>query len=491
MNRDYLSKIKTNFLKIPFSILSNIILPRLLGVNNYGVFEFLVSTNQKFLSFFDLGTLTAFYVEYSKKKERGLIFFYIRYLIIVYIFLNILILGLYNSDIFDSIWFDNSIYLVLSSFNFTYLLYIINFIIRVYDGSNKTKKGESLRSFFVVLNFLVYLFLFLFFDNIELIQFILTITFFQLINILLYIFILFNPKFDIEIFKFNGFKYVKYMWNYSSPLILYFLISTSFGFFERWFLQLNNGNIDQAYFGFSWKISSIISLISGAFVPIFTRELSRFKKVNIKLIDLYKKSFVNSYIFSAFCASIIAFNSEIFVLFFGGNEFMGSSIVLSILCFYPLHQIVGQVNGSLFYASSRTKIYSVNGIFFSILGFILVFILVDSKFLFSFSLGAKGLAVAIILNQIISTNSLTYLNCKYMNISYLYFLKIQALYFFVFFIISFLCNEFIKNLIKIDDILLSSLLSILLYLVASILVIKLINKDLFNSVRNVTKNYRY
>ena len=52
MNRDYLSKIKTNFLRIPFSILSNIILPRLLGVNNYGVFEFLVSTNQKFLSFF-------------------------------------------------------------------------------------------------------------------------------------------------------------------------------------------------------------------------------------------------------------------------------------------------------------------------------------------------------------------------------------------------------------------------------------------------------
>ncbi len=118
--------------------------------------------------------------------------------------------------------------------------------------------------------------------------------------------------------------------------------------------------------------------------------------------------------------------------------------MLSIMAFYPVHQSLGQINGSLFYSTQRNKEYRNVGLFFMPLGLLLSFFLIAPSGLFGLNLGAKGLAIQMVLIQILTVNANSYLNCRFFKISFINLVGYQIAIPAIFLLIGFACNMMIN-----------------------------------------------
>ena len=143
MKKDIKAKLFATTLKLPVLAIINLILPRILGVSNFGKFEFLNSISLKLLSFFENGTLTGFFVKYSKNPDEiDFVYYYFRFIILSTIIILIFISFAFILDFNFLIWDDNPFIIVLLSFLFAAELFLINFISRVYESNNLTHKSE-------------------------------------------------------------------------------------------------------------------------------------------------------------------------------------------------------------------------------------------------------------------------------------------------------------------------------------------------------------
>ena len=63
--KDFLFKFLTNLIKIPVNFGLQLIFPRLLGITNYGNYDFLMEISNRILGFLDQGTSLAFFNKLS------------------------------------------------------------------------------------------------------------------------------------------------------------------------------------------------------------------------------------------------------------------------------------------------------------------------------------------------------------------------------------------------------------------------------------------
>jgi hypothetical protein len=110
------------------------------------------------------------------------------------------------------------------------------------------------------------------------------------------------------------------------------------------------------------------------------------------------------------------------------------------MAFYPIHQSIGQINGSLFYSTQRNKEYRNVGLFFMPFGLLLSFFLIAPSGMYGLNLGAKGLALQMVLIQILTVNVNSYLNCRFFKISYSNLLAYQIVIFVILLLIGLTCN---------------------------------------------------
>ena len=77
LKKRYFYKLRTKFVGIPIGFITAAIVPRSLGVDNYGNFNFIIDFYTRLVGFFDTGTSTCFYSKLSQRpKEVELIRFY-------------------------------------------------------------------------------------------------------------------------------------------------------------------------------------------------------------------------------------------------------------------------------------------------------------------------------------------------------------------------------------------------------------------------------
>ena len=258
MKKDIKAKLLATTLKLPVLAVINLILPRILGVSNFGKFEFLNSISLKLLSFFENGTLTGFFVKYSKNpNEINFVYYYFRFIILSTIIVSIFISLAFILDFNFLIWEDNSFVIVLLSFLFAAELFLLNFISRVYESNNLTHKSEFLKLISQIFLCTLLAITFYYLSGIKLIW--LYVIYISL-NLFLIIYLGSSNInfFSKDLFKISGTYYTKYLYKYSSPLIIYFIISTASEIFTRWYLQKIGGDSEQAFYGLSLKITTLL-----------------------------------------------------------------------------------------------------------------------------------------------------------------------------------------------------------------------------------------
>lgn len=397
------------------------IVPRALGPEMYGNYGFLTVFFGRTTKFLKLGVTSAYYTKLSARPdETKLIGFYFYYILILLTVLFLITFVPVNFNFVNYLLPGQDKYLIFYAALFAGLQFIFNSIQTTQDSLGNTVLFEKiiLVQSVTITSSIIILY------NYE----ILTIKSLLINHCIISILCTFIGIYSFKIIRLNFFenlylkkiefiKYVKEFFSYSHPLIVHGFIVFFTAISDRWLLQTYHGSYEQGYFTLAFKIAGVLFLFSSAISTLLARDFSNVfnKKGKDELKKLFSNYFGPIYFIASYFSIFVSSNSEVVTSFIGGDSYSNSSLCISIFALYPIHQICGQITGSIFLAINRTNIIRNVGIFGGILGLTSSFIIIPS---YALNLGSQALCIKLIIVQFILVNINLFIICKYFEIRF-------------------------------------------------------------------------
>ena len=150
-----------------------------------------------------------------------------------------------------------------------------------------------------------------------------------------------------------------------------------------------------------------------------------------RIRNIFKKYIPMLYSIAAYFAIFISINADVVGFIIGGSDFDGAYWCILVMALYPIHQTYGQLSGSLYYSTDRTSLYKNIGGSILLAGMPLSLFLISDEF--GMNLGGLGLALKMVLIQLIQTNILLYYNTKFLKTNFRTLFIISFLVFYFFF----------------------------------------------------------
>jgi len=451
LKKRYAAKLSTNLIGLLIGLATATIIPRGLGPKGYGDFSFLNNFFIQLIPFFTFSTSFGFYTKLSSRNnEFGLVSFYGRITAIAISLLFVFFLISKAVGTTNLFWPDQSINFILMAILFVSISSIATILQQISDARGITVSTEIAKIIIRVFGLILILALFST-NKLSLTNFYYYHYFILLILNSVFIYLLYKSGFSLfqnwRLSRSQLKSYFREFYSYSQPLFLYGFVGVFIALFDRWILQKYGGSIQQGYFGLSVRVGALCFLFTGAMTSLITREFSiaHIKNNIIEMKRLFRRYVPMLYSIVTFIGCFIAVQSENVTYFLGGNQFSSAALPMTILAFYPIHQTYGQLNGSVFYASGRTKLYSKIGMTFRVLGLpIAFFALAPSEYL-GLNAGATGLAVKIVLVQFIGVNVQLFYNAKLLKLNFIKYFAHQLIIISLLISISFLSKLLIDS----------------------------------------------
>lgn len=391
MNRDALAKVLHSIIKIPIQFALAWALPTIMTTKYYGSYDFVLNAFNRINSLIEGGSLTAFYVKYSKNKDEKLVSFYA---VLLLLFLPVLLIfsGIFYPVIENKIYLDFFSYMltVIQSWN----VLALSFMTKLFDAKNRTHFIEKYKNIILLLTLIILVILV--YNPIPLNQVLCIIVIFQLFTTgVVLINNILRPEYSKEIYS----EYLKYFYNYCKPLYVYLSVSVVSILIGRALLQVLNIPEQQSYYALAFKFISVSLIVLSAAIPILTRELSRQDDLNLIKATTRQNLFL-VVLLGIMVAALLYFFASPLILLLGGQQFFDSIEVLKYLVFVPVLQISNQVLGSFHYSVGLTRRYSRAGIIASLLAILWIAIafVLNRKGVISFD--AIVVAITYTLNQL-------------------------------------------------------------------------------------------
>jgi len=195
---------------------------------------------------------------------------------------------------------------------------------------------------------------------------------------------------------------------YCTPLIVYGCVGFLYTFADRWLLQRFGGSEQQGFFAIGQQVANISLIATTSILRVFWKEVAEalHRQDHQRVRTLYA-SVSRSLFFvgAAVSCLLIPYSREILTRTVGiGYDRAGPCLAIMLL--YPVHQSLGQIQGTFFFASEDTKRYARIGLLTMALSIpIAYFILAPrSAAIPGLGLGAVGLAIKMVLLQIVGVN---------------------------------------------------------------------------------------
>ena len=442
----YFYKVATNLLNFFIAFLTVGIIPRALGVNNYGNYTYITNIFTQILSFVEFRTSTCYYVKLSQdQSDRKITLFYFSYALILFFVLTVISLLLINIKPLNNLVFgDNSIgrLVVFVLFLISFFTWFTDIVSSSLDALGYTVFLEKVKIINRIISALSILSLFylkrLNINTLAILQFALAL----FIILILTQYLRRKYNFDKEKLNVNEFvNYASIFYKYSFPLLGYMILQFVGNIFDRWYLQHESGSFQQGLYSFSYSLMSFCYLFINAFQPLITREFSISAAVNDRanMAQLYQKFISVLFAVTGYLCAYIFVEAYRIVEFFGGNDFITSGKILQILMLYPLMSTYSLLNGAVIYSTGNTKLLFKIGFVLTPVGIMLTFYLLNENF--GLALGSTGLALKNIFGDLISVVLLLYLNSKYLNFS---FIKTASHFFYI---LVFLAVAYLSHMI--------------------------------------------
>jgi O-antigen/teichoic acid export membrane protein len=224
---------------------------------------------------------------------------------------------------------------------------------------------------------------------------------------------------------------LSYFIAFCTPLVLYNLAGLAYNFFDRWFLQVISGSVQQAYFSIAFQWTSVAMIFSSSVINIYWRETSfALGKKDFKRIEsLYTKLYALLIFLSSFVACFIAFNAGKLLNVFAGKEYASAQSVLIIMACYSIYYTIGQINATFFYAVEEIVLYRNLGILGMLAEVVCTYIfLAPKKFMIpGLELSSLGLAAKSLVLAIIFSNLQLFYITRFLKLNFLLFLRKQII----------------------------------------------------------------
>ena len=402
----------SNLFRALLSFITGMLLGRFLGPENYGNMSFLIGTFMGVRQLLDMGSSTAFFTFVSQKTPtKKFVFSFFAWLLIQFL-IPVIIIGIFFPiQWVHSIWHNNERFVVLLAFLATFMQ---NSVWPILQNS-----GESQRQTHWVQGIGVI---------VSITHLIAVVLLWQLGKLGIYaIFIAIAIEYILaSILANKKFKYSletqpsespkallrKYL-IFCLPMIPYSILNFIFEFVDKWMLQSNGGSIQQAYFAIGMQLCSIALIATTSIIRIFWKEIAEanYNGDKERMGVLYLK--VSRFLFlvgSIIAGFLMPWTKEILNLILG-SAYVGGAATLTIMFFYPIHQSLGQINGTLLLATEKVKLQVICGIIFMITSIIASYFILASKeaTIPGLGLGSIGLALKMVTMQFLEVNTISYI----------------------------------------------------------------------------------
>lgn len=404
-----------NVSKTVTAFAAGLVIARGLGPDEFGSFAFLSGICLTIRQLLDLGSATAFYTFLSRKR-RPIAFFaaYSVWTAIQFAVPLFLFGFVATNSLVESVWLGHDRGVILMALAATFLRYQVwEMVVQIGESARLTHRTQGL----TLLADLLYLALIVAFwrsGHLALVTlFGLIGAEYVLMTVVAY-FAVWNARKVVEPFasgdEFTLRGLVDEFSDYCAPLVALTLAGFAYQFADRWMLQKFGGGAEQGFFEIGYRFSMISMIATTSVLRIFWKEIAEAIETGNKqrVMMLFEK--VSRLLFAfaaAVSALIIPWSLEIVQIFLG-ERFMGAAPALAVMLFYPVHQTLGQIAGTMYYAMGRTKPSSVISIAFMALSIPVTYLLigpVDSP-IPGLGLASTGLALKMLLLQIVNVNVL-------------------------------------------------------------------------------------
>jgi O-antigen/teichoic acid export membrane protein len=199
---------------------------------------------------------------------------------------------------------------------------------------------------------------------------------------------------------------------YCRPLMLYGWVGFCYHFADRWFLQNFAGSREQGFFSISQQFSAISLFATASIINVFWKEMAEARERNDqqRQKQLYTVVRRGLYFVAAWTSCLlIPYSSEI-VRWLLGSDYSGASLAMAIMFLYPIHQSLGQIQSTVFYATGQTSLYSKIGIVNMLISIPVSYFLLAprTQSIPGLHLGAAGLASKMVVLQMLGVCLLAY-----------------------------------------------------------------------------------
>lgn len=199
---------------------------------------------------------------------------------------------------------------------------------------------------------------------------------------------------------------------YCLPIIPYSWIGFAYEFADRWLLQNYGGSAHQAYYAIAFQFGAIAAIATSSILNVFWKEIAEAHQQGKmeRVALLYRKVSRGLFLTAAAVAGFLApWSKEILQLSLG-PAYLGGASALTIMFFYPLHQSMGQIGGTMLYATGRVRAQVLIGMLFMVGSIVITYFVLapEDALPAGLGLGAAGLAAKMVIMQFFAVNAIAF-----------------------------------------------------------------------------------
>jgi O-antigen/teichoic acid export membrane protein len=200
---------------------------------------------------------------------------------------------------------------------------------------------------------------------------------------------------------------------YCLPLIPYSWIGFAYEFADRWLLQKYGGSVQQAYYAVGAQFSAVALIATTSILNIFWKEIAEahYRGDVARTGMLYRRISRLLFLAGAMIAGYLCPWAEDLLHLFLGAAYAGGAATLIIMFLYPIHQSLGQIGGTMLYATERVMLQVVTGMAFMAVSIGVTYLVLAPRnaVVPGLGLASTGLALKMVGVQLIQTNLTAYL----------------------------------------------------------------------------------
>lgn len=195
---------------------------------------------------------------------------------------------------------------------------------------------------------------------------------------------------------------------YCLPLVPYAWLGFVHDFADRWMLQVWGGDKQQAYYGVAQQVGGVALLATSSMLRIFWKEIAESCHQGDMAVvyRLYRKVSRVLFFIGAIIAGGVLPWSEMLLNIMVGDAYISGTATFMLMLIYSVHQSLGQITGTLFYATEMTRLYVKLGMVFMCLSLGVAYLMMapSDNVIAGLGMGSVGLAWKMVLLQVVQVN---------------------------------------------------------------------------------------